>query len=196
MYWTDLHTADPSVEWAYLNGSDPQELADVNMAVKSPTNVAVDLDPTNNLVYWTDLDMDDYDRITVYDETDSYLTDFPLSNVFGLAIHGEFVYWTHQGAQYTLGRANKITGEGREEVVGDRSGLRALTAVNMSAAIGMTPLALGSLPPPSLLLATLVLVAFFLGLMAAVVAGNCLGVKLPMWPTLNDFESPLIFLSV
>ncbi len=128
VYWTDLHPVDQTVEMAHLNGSYPDELPNVRNELKDPTNVAVDYVTT--YVYWADVDREGRERITVYDwNSDEFLTDTPLESILGLAVHGEYVYWTDQKG---VGRVSKVDGDGNVLVV-KASGILALTAVNLSA---------------------------------------------------------------
>ena len=132
VYWTDLHTSDPSVERAYLNGSNREEVPHDGQ-VKSPTSIAID--PQTDLIYWTDLDDDGVtDLIFKYDgERGEDLRINSLRYIRGLAVHGNHIYWTHEG---DLGRANKLNGYDQEVVV-KANGLQGLTAVNLSVEYGM-----------------------------------------------------------
>jgi hypothetical protein len=57
-----------------------------------------------------------------------------LSDVLGLAIHGNYIYWTDRGnSDMTLGRADKSSGVPSETLLSDISGLHGLVAVNKSA---------------------------------------------------------------
>ncbi len=128
-----MHSIKPTVEWAYLNGSGSNQVPNVGKPVKSPTNIAVD--PLTSRVYWTDV-VNNQDQITVYETSDRQLTNIHLEDVLGLTVHGVFVYWTHQGSDFQLGRANKLNGNDEERVV-DAVGLRALTAVDINIDYGV-----------------------------------------------------------
>ena len=57
-----------------------------------------------------------------------------LSDVLGLAVHGNYVYWTDRGnSQRPLGRADKQSGLHSEALLRNLGGLHGLVAVNKSA---------------------------------------------------------------
>ena len=134
MYWTDLNTDMPRVEQANMDGTGRMTLELIDHQVKIPSNVAVD--PENNWVYYADND-DALDHIIRFDGTsDVRLNVHGLEDVLGLAVHGEYLYWTDRGnSMNALVRAfkdvNRI-GTGQETILEGYSGLYGLVAVNGS----------------------------------------------------------------
>ena len=60
-----------------------------------------------------------------------------LESVLGVAVIGDYVYWTDRASsRYSLGRAPKRGGGAREVVLEDSLGLQGLWAVNTSASLG------------------------------------------------------------
>ena len=56
-----------------------------------------------------------------------------LSDVLGLAVHGDHIYWTDRGnIRQSLARADKIMGRHKESLVMNIGGFHGLIAVNLS----------------------------------------------------------------
>ena len=118
-----------------MDGTGRVNLPNVAYTIKTPTNIAVD--PLTGWVYWSEADSE-VERVSRYNG----FRDFSLSlsdteDVFGLAIHGDYIYWTDRFlSSRALVRAEKSTGDEEEVILVGYPGLRGLVAVNSTAETG------------------------------------------------------------
>ena len=116
-----------------MDGTGRMNLPNVQYTIKTPTNIAVD--PLTRWVYWSETG-DSVERVSRYNGS----RDFSLSlrntrDVLGLAIHGDYIYWTDR-FESNLVRAQKSTGDGEYVILAGYPGLLGLVAVNSTAETG------------------------------------------------------------
>ena len=120
-----------------MDGTGRADLPGRRNTIKIPTNIAVD--PLTGWVYWSDTD-NTIDKVSRYDgsqQSETFLTLTGLEDVFGLAVHGDYIYWTDRLATArALVRARKSSGDGEQVILAQRTGLRGLIAVNSTAENG------------------------------------------------------------
>ena len=118
-----------------MDGTSRMNLPNIAYTIKTPTNIAVD--PLTSWVYWSETDSE-VERVSRYDGS----RDFSLSlrntgDVFGLAIHGDYIYWTDRFlSSRALVRAQKLSGEWEEVILVNYAGLSGLVAVNSTTDTG------------------------------------------------------------
>ena len=118
-----------------MDGTGRMNLPNITYTIKTPTNIAVD--PLTSWVYWSETDSE-VERVSRYDGSH----DFSLSlsdtgDVFGLTIHGDYIYWTDRFlSSRALVRAQKSSGDGEEVILENYAGLSGLVAVNSTTDIG------------------------------------------------------------
>ena len=118
-----------------MDGTGRMNLPNIAYTIKTPTNIAVD--PLTSWVYWSETDSE-VERVSRYDGS----RDFSLSlrntgDVFGLTIHGDYIYWTDRFlSSRALVRAHKLSGDGEKVILENYSGLSGLVAVNSTTDIG------------------------------------------------------------
>ena len=62
-----------------------------------------------------------------------------LEDVLGLAVHGSYIYWTDRGnIEFSLARADKVSGRSKEALIRNIGGFHRLIAVNQSIVPGQS----------------------------------------------------------
>ena len=116
-----------------MDGTGKKAAPESPRPVKKPTDITVD--PLTNWVFWADVDRD-RDHIVRFDGNTNAvgveLSISPLSEVKGLAVHGDFVYWTDIESQFSIGRARKENGNDKLTLFEHYDGVLGLVAVNVS----------------------------------------------------------------
>ncbi|WAR04037.1 LRP4-like protein [Mya arenaria] len=109
VYWTDWGYR-PRIERAYMDGSNRRIIH--NSGLGFPNGLSIDY--VSERLYWADGKLDKIETSTL-DGNHRVTLIRNVPHPFGLALFGEFVYWTDWQKQQ-IERANKHTGKARETI--------------------------------------------------------------------------------
>ncbi len=147
VYWTDLDNSRPRVERCFMDGTECGPLDIDPSKIREPATITVD--PLTGWVYFAETDRD---KVFVYYGPTGGHDEFTLSkphslhtyytlhtlmcvdptptDVSGLAVLGDYLYWTDRGgSSVSLGRAEKVRLGSFEEVL-DTGGLHGILGVD------------------------------------------------------------------
>ncbi|XP_055957563.1 low-density lipoprotein receptor-related protein 4 [Patella vulgata] len=113
MYWTDWGSK-AKIERAGMDGSERKILFKDNLTW--PNGLAIDYN--NERLYWTDASMKTIESSTLTGRDRKYVIELGLDHPFGLAIHGDYMYWTDWITE-SIHYANKKTGRERGVLLSD-----------------------------------------------------------------------------
>ena len=105
MYWTNWNERQPSIQRSYLTGWQVESIIEDRVGV--PNGLAID--HRAQKLYWSDARLDKIERCEMDGRNRVVVLRDQAKHPFGLAVYGDFVYWTDWILRAVV-RVNKFTG--------------------------------------------------------------------------------------
>ncbi len=124
MFWTNIASANPRIERAYLDGTALATV--IETTVMMPGALAVD--PKSQRIFWTDMDLKRIESAN-FDGGDAVvLADHNIREPAGLTVLGNYLFWIDSDINL-IERMNKNNGSNRLKIQGRLPGLSDIHAV-------------------------------------------------------------------
>ncbi|XP_077995136.1 low-density lipoprotein receptor-related protein 6-like [Glandiceps talaboti] len=123
MYWTNM-VENPHIERAAMDGGDKTVI--IGTGLGQPGSLAID--QQSNKIFWTDISLSRIESSDLNGGNRMVLVETSLLQPQGLTVYGGHLYWIDK-AQMMIEKVEKITGGGREKILGRVNQLSDIHAV-------------------------------------------------------------------
>ena len=125
MYWSDWGV-EAKIERSWMDGNNREIV--VSTDIVWPNGIALDVEEQR--LFWCDAKTDRIESVNVDGSDRKVVIVDILPHSFGLSVLGDYIYWT-DWQEYTVERANKVTGEDRRVLVSHLQDLMSLQTMEM-----------------------------------------------------------------